>query len=83
MLFFFFSGKILPLFHALYIFILMDQKLSQRRSGGIRMDGLFIEIPIEYAWCWKGAGLCRYFCFFIFCFIHSGASLQHQMGNVE
>ena len=78
MLFFFFSGKILLLFHAFYIFILMDQKFSQRRSGGIRMDGLFIEIAIEYAWCWKGIRFYRYFCFFVFCIIHSGASLQHQ-----
>ena len=78
MLFFFFSGKILLLFHAFYIFILMDQKFGQRRSGGIRMDGLFIEIAIEYAWCWKGIRFYRYFCFFVFCIIHSGASLQHQ-----
>ena len=78
MLFFFFSGKVLPLLHALYIFILMDQKLSQCRGGGIGVNGLFIEIPIEYAWCWKGIRFYRYFCFFVFCIIHSGASLQHQ-----
>ena len=42
------------------------------------MDGLFIEIAIEYAWCWKGIRFYRYFCFFVFCIIHSGASLQHQ-----
>lgn len=27
------------------------------------MDGLFIEIAIEYAWCWKGIRFYRYFCF--------------------